>query len=109
MASPIWGNSGDKARMRRDSTFGLIVDVLLPITGAMFWTSPHARLLILVVGSAVALALLAISPARRSHPGHGRSAPTATAPVATPGSRAHGRRLYRLSLERSNSSPHPLP
>jgi len=77
----------------------LIGAASLPITGAMFWTSPHARLLALVVGSAVALALLAISPARRTNGVETASTPAAKAADATPGSRAHVRQLYRLSLQ----------
>jgi hypothetical protein len=70
----------------------------------MFWTSPHARLLVLVVGSAVALALLAVSPARRERHEHRSPAPTATVSDATPGALAHQRRLARINLRRSAPS-----
>jgi hypothetical protein len=69
-----------------------------PITGAMFWTSPHARLLLLVAASAVALAVLAISPERRTSREPQVSAPTASWQRTTAGSRAHERVLYRVGL-----------
>jgi hypothetical protein len=104
MASPIWGNSGDTTLWRSNLAAGLIEASSRPITGAMFWSSPHARLLVLVVGSAVALALLAISPARRARHEHQSPTPTVTAHDPTPGAWAHQRRLDRSTLPQSPPS-----
>jgi hypothetical protein len=101
---PHLGQFGGHDAVACESCAGLIAAVSWPITGAMFWTSPHARLLFLVVGSAVALALLAVSPARRGSHEHPRSVQTMTFEDATPGSRAHERRVYLLSQEPSR--PH---
>jgi hypothetical protein len=64
----------------------------------MFWTSPHARLLVLVVGSAVALALLSLTSARDARRAEDPSAPTASSSDATPGTHAPDRQAYRISL-----------
>jgi hypothetical protein len=66
----------------------------------MFWTSPHARLLVLVVGSAVALALLPLMSARGERRPAGSRAPTAMVMDAAPGAHAHDRQVYRISLRR---------
>jgi hypothetical protein len=82
----------------------LIAAVARSITGSMFWTSPHARLLVLVVGSAVALALLALTSGRSARRAHDPSAATASVADATPGAHARDRRVYRISLQRASSN-----
>lgn len=73
----------------------------------MFGTIPHARVLTMLwlatVLAVIAVALLALAAARNSTRRHSQTAtpPVQTAvvwPRATPGSTAHARYLYRLSL-----------
>jgi len=66
----------------------------------MFWTSPHARLLVLVVGSAVALGLLSLTSGRNARRAEDPSAPIAGVSDVTPGAHARERGVYRVSLRR---------
>jgi hypothetical protein len=64
----------------------------------MFWTSPHARLLVLVVAAALALALLALTSGRDARRAQVPSAPSASVSDATAGAHARDRQAYRISV-----------